>query len=555
MPTYPSQDLYSEQICNTYQRILQIYNSNLLLNGSGSQIQSLDITASYVTNSPPATPQITTVTYSQASSSLSAKTLTENGYYRITDADSANALYGGNEIILRAATSASFDKRGVGQFFNPKYNQSVAGYGIWSEYMFFQAYAFEGLYTINSENVTGDGGQTAYIPGGLTGIQDYWQPLYMAIPTGGDWTTATSLTGSWTQAKIENITVPSYAIGDKVIWGGKVWENLTGAVGSATDIFNLDGTNWSVVTYNNTDYDIVWDEIEYDIVNNFITMRRDRANNIVKQTYDEWFNVVDDFRAIRLFPWGNDTKVAGKGLANNSIDGTSYVDLINFKGIQARDNVFKNLSVIRGNTIERGFEFSRNEFDYSKFRYNTFNGGGDASSAFTENKLHDSTFDSNIGTGDAYVYYNHMKDSNINTNTLAEGYVHSNKFDKCTSQNNRAMWGAGLYENVISNNCLVNSNILTQGYIYRNILNPTSKIIDNQISASYDGIYSNVLNNFSRIDNCDVFNNASIYQNVLNNTSFITANITGGANSIYDNALFNNKSITSGPSSSYFLSN
>lgn len=50
MPTYPLEDLYSQQICQSYQKLLQIYSGSLVLNGSGSQLQFLDITASYVAN-------------------------------------------------------------------------------------------------------------------------------------------------------------------------------------------------------------------------------------------------------------------------------------------------------------------------------------------------------------------------------------------------------------------------------------------------------------------------------------------------------------------------
>lgn len=50
MPTYPSEDLYNQQICTSYQKLLQIYNNDLVLNGSGSQIQFLNVTASYVSN-------------------------------------------------------------------------------------------------------------------------------------------------------------------------------------------------------------------------------------------------------------------------------------------------------------------------------------------------------------------------------------------------------------------------------------------------------------------------------------------------------------------------
>lgn len=50
MPTYPSEDLNNQKICESYQKLLQIYSGSLILNGSGSQIQLLNVTASYVLN-------------------------------------------------------------------------------------------------------------------------------------------------------------------------------------------------------------------------------------------------------------------------------------------------------------------------------------------------------------------------------------------------------------------------------------------------------------------------------------------------------------------------
>jgi hypothetical protein len=50
MPLFPSQDLYDKQICTSYQQLLQVYSGSLVLDGSGSQKQYLDVTASYALN-------------------------------------------------------------------------------------------------------------------------------------------------------------------------------------------------------------------------------------------------------------------------------------------------------------------------------------------------------------------------------------------------------------------------------------------------------------------------------------------------------------------------
>ncbi len=50
MPVFPSQDLYGKKICETYQQLLQVYDNDIVLDGSGSQRQFLNITASYALN-------------------------------------------------------------------------------------------------------------------------------------------------------------------------------------------------------------------------------------------------------------------------------------------------------------------------------------------------------------------------------------------------------------------------------------------------------------------------------------------------------------------------
>ena len=50
MPEYPAQDLNNQLICDSYPKLLQIYNSDIVLDGTGSQKQFLDITSSYALN-------------------------------------------------------------------------------------------------------------------------------------------------------------------------------------------------------------------------------------------------------------------------------------------------------------------------------------------------------------------------------------------------------------------------------------------------------------------------------------------------------------------------
>ena len=103
-----------------------------------------------------------------------------------------------------------------------------------------------------------------------------------------------------------------YNTDDLVIYGGKVWKNLTGVTGNSEGIFLLDGTNWELQEdYNNTDhYAQVWDKVElgFDGPNIYIKSRNDlyRNNYVRIGTYsgDKWFNC--GVNPLSVFGWGND---------------------------------------------------------------------------------------------------------------------------------------------------------------------------------------------------------------------------------------------------------
>lgn len=50
MPVFPSQNLNSQKICESYPKLLQIYSGSLVLDGTGSLKQFLNVTSSYALN-------------------------------------------------------------------------------------------------------------------------------------------------------------------------------------------------------------------------------------------------------------------------------------------------------------------------------------------------------------------------------------------------------------------------------------------------------------------------------------------------------------------------
>lgn len=267
---------------------------------------------------------IITTTRSQVVISASNSTLEPGVLYRITDADSG--LYGGTEIVLQAISTSQLDNRGMGKFYNPNYT-SATGSNVWNNIGWFTTSNFTGTFS-RGENITANNGAVANVKGLVVPLNDSTSEHTFFTVTSGTWSTATSITGNTSGAttSISDVFVPSYTIGQKVIWGGKVWTNLTGNVGSNSGQYALDGTNWSEVSYNTTDYNVVWDEITYDFENNFITSRRDKSGNYVEQSWT-YYTYESGVLAIKAFQWGN----GGVIYDNQCIN--SIFENINFKGV------------------------------------------------------------------------------------------------------------------------------------------------------------------------------------------------------------------------------
>lgn len=208
-------------------------------------------------------PSITITSASFSSLSVFAKDMT----YKILDADIN--LYGGTEIYLTTNSEGILNEKGVGKFYNPKYEKGIAGYGIW-----------------NSSN--------------------------------------------------------SYSIGSTVIWGGRVWTNMNGNVGSNVDAFMLSSPEWSVISYDSISYNISYDIIQYDRIYDRILYRNENNSNIV--TYSNHSYVELGVNPIKVFQWGNlYNESLGNGIANQHIV-NSYNENINFTGLYQTDIFMDGLS-------------------------------------------------------------------------------------------------------------------------------------------------------------------------------------------------------------------
>lgn len=130
MPVFPSQDLYAQKICESYQKLLQIYSGSIVLDGSGSQKQFLDITASYVLHGGGTGTTLNTGSYYPITSSWAINSITASyalnagttiytgSYYPITSSWAINSI---NSITASYALNCGCEADVTQSF----YNQSI----------------------------------------------------------------------------------------------------------------------------------------------------------------------------------------------------------------------------------------------------------------------------------------------------------------------------------------------------------------------------------------------------------------------------------------------
>ena len=156
----------------------------------------------------------------------------------------------GTTVYLRAISGSELEVQGMGKFYNPKYNQSVDGFGIWDNKMYGTFSGIVGTFDYQGkEAVTANNAATGVLL--ADGMIQF---------VSGDWSTATSITGdtSSATANIADFVSPSYGIGDKVIWGGYSWTNVNGNIGASVDVLNLDA-EWTKNVYDTTNYNVAYD--------------------------------------------------------------------------------------------------------------------------------------------------------------------------------------------------------------------------------------------------------------------------------------------------------
>lgn len=355
-----------------------IITSNVVCNGGGGTGNVVTVTGNVVDNTDPLNPVINLdfddccfeeVTVGEVNLLISNSDLIEGTTYKITGVHPTlydDGTTSGTTIFLKALSKNKLTTNGHGIFYNPRYDQNVQGFGIYSNFMRGDLTSIVGNFDVSGrETVTTDNGAKGII---------YTKGLIKYVS--GDWNTSTSITGdnSGATANIANFTKPTYAVNSTVIWGGYVWRNLEGDLGKDLDILNLNN-EWEKIVYNDVDYNKVLDIIEYDIENDFITRRYDsvntidvRFNKVTSDAFDAQHGI--SFNAIAVMQWGNtgvfNIEIGVKGLFNIKIM-ESYFENINFRGVFQVNITFDNSSYQSNITFDNSSY--QNNFDFTNSSY------------------------------------------------------------------------------------------------------------------------------------------------------------------------------------------
>jgi hypothetical protein len=491
---------------------------NSKLNVDGSNIENLeewkiilnyyDKTETYSKEEIDALLNVIEVTKSELDILIENSQLKVNSVYKITEIESWYEYYEPTDTVyLTAISNNQLSTKGYGEFYVPKYNMTDVFQGIW-----------KGKFLENGIDKDGN-----LIP---ESQPDGGQPLE-----------------------------PIYNIGDKVIWGGLVWRNISGDLGNnkylwynqdeeteyVFDLHNyLNPEDWELVPVNDIDYIIERCNIEYDYINDTIIYRENKFGNILKISnyniynslqYNFQFSTSEELisfaNIIKSFQWG--IEYIENGCKNNlMLD--SIVENCNLVGV-FRDNIILNNS-----------SFIQNQFFSISFYENRI----ENSSAFSYNTINFSHIKNNTILNNSYVNNNVFKYFNTFSNNVInkDSYFRNNIFYPYK----------GIISNTIERHSGIRDNVIKFDEMSYNTVITSSSISDNKY---YLSIKSNILENSSSINNNDDGNisvnslTGYIRENTLKNFSKIEYNtfveegktVDGTIKSIYGNKLINNCSI------------
>ena len=297
----------------------------------------------------------------------------------------------------------------------------------------------------------------------------------------------------------------NYATDDLVIYGGKVWENLTGTAGTTdTYPFTLDNTNWLLQEdYTNTDHYIaVWDQIELGFAEGdfCINSRYDSyRNNYVRvgqldSGNDRWFYC--GINPIQVFGWGND----------------------NINDCDIKDSYFNCLNII-GTTTIYGVKMSNYSFMFF--------------TSFKDSTIEALNFENESGCFSLNLDNSTFRNCNLDNNSTISGEFNSNStIENINFSNNSSLDSLNFYGSSFNNINLDNSSYINQisasaSYFQNVNMTNESWISLVELTVGGAGGSSTIerldLSNRSYITNVELYN-SSMYEIKFDNYSYIQGN-------------------------------
>jgi hypothetical protein len=332
--------------------------------------------------------------------------------YEITGVD--NTLYGGSTIYVQAINENTLTTDGIGKFFNPKYDQLVSGFNVWTS------------------------------------------------------------TGT-------------YSIGDIVHWGGKTWESTGQGTGNFIDIFNLTENDWTIIPFDDTDYNVVYDIIKYDYIYDVIIYRNEQNTNIVSSSVEDTIYWIDYFgySPIKVFQWGNVYNSATiKGIGNQIIT-NSYNENINFRGSYQYNINFNNNSYQANLTFDNGSYQQNLTFDNNSYQQNlTFDNGSYQQNLTFDNGSYQQNLTFNNGSYQYNINFNngpYQQNLTFDNGSYQQNLTFDNfsNQDYLTFDNNSYQYQLCLSQNSSQNTLNFSNGSYQQNLTFDNISNQNYLTFDN----------------------------------------------------------------------------
>ena len=494
---------------------------------------------------------VTEVTKVQMDTLIADSGLTVGAFYKITGVNTS--LYGGTNIILQATATNILSKSGWGEFYNPKYYDNFHNlpntYYVWDNTIRLHFTSTTGLFNYGDYLIINNGDVYGYLFSNigqnyLTLVPDGQNTIDFLANAGNYPLTITSdNTGAVANIDASDY-VTTYTAGTKVIWGNKVWTNVTGNNGSSPNMQTLDSNDWAFVPYNTTDYNLVWDIIEYEYEWDNISYRKDGSNEVTCNHAFIW-----DYEAnntIAYFPWGN------YWVQNIVLHNCSTYTLVNFPNYGNRMSYVKcydySFFDCNWNDYFNGTTWGRNTGIYNitidTYSYVNFSLG-------YNNNLNSINIGKRCNFNSLYTYDNDAGNAQISYLTLNNQsyfnsddypiYMYSNSQIRYVTLNNSSYFtGVIMYPNstieyiTLDNNSQFDNIHIGNGS-YMGKIDLTNNSYYNGVNTDVNTSVYNIsmTNNSSFYGNINLNTGSSIYNVVLNASSL--SNINLDTNSVLDN--------------------